>query len=104
MTNDSAESARKAQDVDAPIHHQNEPKGTYHWGRGGEGNKMTVGGDGDGEKKPVRSKERTGSNSSTGGRRGSMNVLEKGKGMLGLGKSKEKEKEKNVEESAAVED
>ena len=41
--NVSPEEARKAQDVDTPAHHKNDPKGTYHWGRGGEGNMMTVG-------------------------------------------------------------
>ncbi|KAK5173567.1 uncharacterized protein LTR77_002248 [Saxophila tyrrhenica] len=41
--NVSPEEARKAQDIDTPAHHKNEPKGTYHWGRGGEGNMMTVG-------------------------------------------------------------
>lgn len=32
-SNESAESARKAQDVDAPEHHQKSMKGTYHWGK-----------------------------------------------------------------------
>lgn len=35
--------ARAAQDVEAPAHHSKEMQGTYHWGRGGEGNMTTVG-------------------------------------------------------------
>lgn len=92
------ELARAAQDVEAPAAHQKEQRGTYHWGRGGEGNVMTVGG---GDKKE---KER---NSSKGPeRRGSFQgAIEKGKEMLGLGKKggksdKEKEREKGGEESA----
>ena len=76
-SNSSAEEARRAQDVEAPLHHQNESKGTYHWGRGGEGNKMTIGENGDGEK---------GRRRSSAGK-----MFEKGKEMLGFkGKGGEK--------------
>ncbi|KAK3715682.1 hypothetical protein LTR37_006907 [Vermiconidia calcicola] len=76
--------ARMAQDVEAPVHHQNDPKGTYHWGRGGEGNKMLVGG---GEKHREKSKERKNSK----GER-SESFLKKGKDMLGLKGKKGDEK------------
>ena len=73
-SNDSATEARRAQDVEAPKYHQSESKGTYHWGRGGEGNKMTVGGE-----------QRT-SSKGAGERRGSFkDAIEKGKETLGLG-------------------
>ena len=79
-SNDSATEARRAQDVEAPKYHQSEPKGIYHWGRGGEGNKMTVGGE-----QRTQSKERT-SSKGAGERRGSFkDAIEKGKEMLGLG-------------------
>lgn len=105
--------ARAAQDVDAPAHHEREPEGHFHWGRGGEGNLMHV--------RRGASKERAGkddeevnapitrvmsntltrvtsntiaritSRTGTEKRRGSMNiVVEKGKALLGLGKDKEK--------------
>lgn len=74
-SNSNAEEARKAQDVELPVHHDKEKKGTYHWGRGGEGNMMTVGKEnGNGEKK-----ERSGS---------FREKFEKGKEMLGMGKGK----------------
>ena len=79
------EEARKAQDVEAPAHHQSDPKGTYHWGRGGEGNMMTIGKDAKDEKNG-NGKERTGS---------FQNALEKGKGMLGLKGKDGKGGEKN---------
>lgn len=84
-TNESSENARLAQDVEAPAHHQKEPKGTFHWGRGGEGNKVTVGGpNADAE---VRSRSKEGA----GRRRSSVkDVVEKGKAMLGLKKDKDK--------------
>ena len=68
--NSDAKEARKAQDVETPVHHDKEKKGTYHWGRGGEGNMMTVGKDSTSEKK-----ERSGS---------FKDKLDKGKEMLGL--------------------
>jgi hypothetical protein len=77
-SNSNPEEARKAQDVEAPVHHEKEKKGTYHWGRGGEGNMMTVGKDSKAEKK-----ERSGSEKKE--RSGSFkDKLEKGKEMLGL--------------------
>lgn len=84
--NSNAEEARKAQDVETPVHHGKEKKGTFHWGRGGEGNMMTVGKE-NGEKKD---KQRTGSENKE--RSGSFKAsLEKGKEMLGLkGKNGEK--------------
>jgi len=95
-SNDSAENARKAQDVDAPAHHQHDPKGTYHWGRGGEGNMMTVGGSNE-EKK--EHKERKGS--ANKGRSGSFrDALNKSKEVLGL-KGKDGKGEKG---GSAVED
>ncbi|KAK0282777.1 hypothetical protein LTR91_006624 [Friedmanniomyces endolithicus] len=75
------EFARAAQDVNAPAHHEKETRGTYHWGRGGEGNMMTVGSD--------KSKERPGMDGEGQQRRGSFQgIMEKGKEMLGLGKGK----------------
>ena len=87
-SNDSAENARKAQDVEAKVDAR-EKKGTYHWGRGGEGNMTTIGKD---EKRPtmdkrMMSKDSNGrSRTRSGGegeRRGS-SFLEKGKEMLGM--------------------
>lgn len=104
LTNPSV--SRAAQDVTAPAHHVKEPKGTYHWGRGGEGNStcaarrvlrvstgraltsdsqvMTLG-------KPEQDetpKSRT--NSKPGSKRPSFGaVVGRGKDMLGLGKRKE---------------
>jgi len=83
VSNDSAANARLAQDVDAPAHHSNQPAtGTYHWGRGGEGNQMTLG---TGEEK--KKKER----SVSGGEEGheKPGLIEKGKHALGLGHKKE---------------
>jgi hypothetical protein len=77
--NSSAEEARKAQDVDTPAHHNKDPKGTYHWGRGGEGNMMTVG---QGEKKEQeRSSSRGGEQKRSGSFRG---AFDRGKEMLGM--------------------
>ena len=90
VPNDSPAAARAAQDVEAPAHHDKEARGTYHWGRGGEGNMMTVGSD---QRPPSksRSKERKGSQGAEGRRRGSFQTtIEKGKAMLGLGGNKEK--------------
>lgn len=86
--------ARAAQDVEAPAHHGREMQGTYHWGRGGEGNMTFVGGgDRSGSKErpsaePRKtSKERTMSGNGGGERRGSFrSAMEKGKEMLGLRK------------------
>ncbi len=92
--NDSAEEARRAQDIDTPAHHNNDPKGVYHWGRGGEGNMMAVGPkNGEKEEKKSRSKERTLSAGRGGQQRsGSFrDALGKGKEMLGL-KGKQGEK------------
>lgn len=92
-TNTGPEEARKAQDVEAPTVHSSDPKGTFHWGRGGEGNKMTIGED----NSDKREKERTGSGKKE--RTGSIqHALEKGKEKLGL-KGKEK-----GENGSAVED
>lgn len=83
------ELARKAQDVEAPEAHQKEMKGTYHWGRGGEGNKTTIG-----EDEPVQSKSpKVGPQK---GRRSSSRVLEKGKEVLGLGNGDKKSSENTV--------
>ena len=83
-TNDSAESARRAQDVEAPAHHSGSPRGTYHWGRGGEGNKMTVGSSNSERKGSSRSSIREEQRER---RSGSFeNAFEKGKEMLGLKK------------------
>ena len=100
-TNESQESARRAQDLDAPQHFQREDKGTYHWGRGGEGNMMSVGENGEkvkehnakdhhAESKERRksSKERRKSSMGEGERRGSGRIIDKGKEMLGIGKHK----------------
>lgn len=87
--NENAASARAAQDVDAPAHHENEANGTFHWGRGGQGNMMTVG---KGDAARTKSKERKGSKSPPAGgeRRGSFKgAIERGREMLGLGKSKQ---------------
>ena len=99
-SNDTPEGSRKAQDVDAPQAHQREMKGTYHWGRGGEGNKTTIGSD-EGEKE--KSKSPLGRGGTAGRRRSSMKEMkDKGKDMLGL---KGGEKDEKMNESAvAVED
>ena len=90
-SNSNPDEVRKAQDVELPVHHGKEKKGTFHWGRGGEGNMMTVGKE---EKKERSSsfksdrKERLGSEKKE--RSGSFkDKLEKGKEMLGL-KGKER--------------
>ena len=93
-TNESQELARRAQDVDAPQHFQREDKGTYHWGRGGEGNMMSVGQNGEKVKEHnakdhhAESKERRKSSKGETERRGSGRIIDKGKEMLGLGKHK----------------
>jgi hypothetical protein len=83
--------SRAAQDVDTPAHHNKSMEGTYHWGRGGEGNRMNVGEkkEKDGltrvksrEEKRAKSKERSGS---------FKGVVDKGREMLGLGAKKERE-------------
>lgn len=98
--NDSAEEARRAQDIDTPAHHNNDPKGVYHWGRGGEGNMMAVG-QKNGEEKKSRSKERTlsaerGGQQRSGSFRG---ALGKGKEMLGLKGGKPAEKGESAVDS-----
>lgn len=76
MTNDNATNARLAQDVEVPA--KKEPTtGTYHWGRGGEGNMMTLGADGH------KKKERSVSRGEAGHEKPSL--IEKGKHALGLG-------------------
>ena len=77
-SNSNPEEARKAQDVEAPVHHMNDKSGTYLWGRGGEGNMMTVWKNGEKKDGPVKT-ERSGS---------FRDKLEKGKEMLGMGKGK----------------
>ena len=96
-THSSAEEKRAAQDVEAPAHHQSKPEGTYHWGRGGEGNMMTIGKNGKEEKK-----ERTPSTENNGRSSGSFHdAFEKGKEMLGL---KKVEKDKAANGSAIADD
>ena len=57
-SNTNPEEARKAQDVEAPVHSGKEKTGTFHWGRGGEGNMMTVGqGFERGEKGTIKQRE-----------------------------------------------
>jgi len=97
VPNDSPAAARAAQDVEAPAHHEKEARGTYHWGRGGEGNMVTIGSD---QRPPPKSssRERKSSQGAEGRRRGSFqNTIEKGKAMFGLsgGKSKQQGGEKN---------
>lgn len=95
VSNDNASVARAAQDVDTPAHHGRELKGTHHWGRGGEGNMVTLG-DSNGSKK-----ERTGSKGEAGQRRPSFSgVMERGKSMLGIAK---KDGAKNGGSSPALE-
>ncbi|KAF2166592.1 hypothetical protein M409DRAFT_23226 [Zasmidium cellare ATCC 36951] len=80
--------SRAAQDVEAPAHHGREMQGTYHWGRGGEGN-MTVVGKSEREASKERKKERA--LSGEGERRGSFrSAVEKGKEILGLRREKER--------------
>ena len=97
VSNDNPENARKAQDVDAPEHHSKEAHGTYHWGRGGQGNMMTVG---EGDKRPQL---KQGASSNGGERKGSFKgVMDKAKEAVGLGKKEQKEaKEKD---NSAIED
>lgn len=87
VSNDNPDNARKAQDLDTPEHHSKEQHGTYHWGRGGEGNKMTIG---DGDKKPERTGERKGS---------FKGAIGKAKEAVGLGK-----KEKKAGDDSAIAD
>ena len=84
VSNDNPDNARLAQDVDAPSHHAKpEPTtGTSHWGRGGEGNMVTLG---TGEQKPK--KERSVSRGEAGHEKPSL--IERGKSALGLGHKKE---------------
>lgn len=91
-SNDTPEGARRAQDVEAPEVHQKDMKGTYHWGRGGEGNKTTIGPDGREQSKSPRR--------GAGERRRSSKMMEKGKEMLGFGEDDKKASEKAV----AIED
>jgi len=89
VPNENVDVARAAQDVDAPAHHDKAPTGTYHWGRGGEGNMMTLG-SGNGQTKRSNSntpepKLRRGSGSFQG-------ALEKGKDILGLNKGKKQDR------------
>ncbi|KAK4500323.1 hypothetical protein PRZ48_008512 [Zasmidium cellare] len=103
--------SRAAQDVEAPAHHGREMQGTYHWGRGGEGN-MTVVGKSERQASKERksaSKERIGLKERTlsggaggnggGERKGSFrSAVERGKEMLGLRKEvKERGAEGNGE-------
>lgn len=80
VSNDSAANARLAQDVETPTRHEPATGGTYHWGRGGEGNQVTLG-TGDHKKK-----ERSVSRGEAGHEKPSL--LEKGKHALGLGNHK----------------
>ncbi|GAB7359217.1 hypothetical protein MBLNU230_g5876t1 [Neophaeotheca triangularis] len=108
VPNENPDVARQAQDVEAPAHHAKAPKGTYHWGRGGEGNMTTVGGkDADKEvrkEQEERSRSRARSQERGGGkaRRSSFQgIVGKGKEMLGMGgggKKGEKVQESAVEE------
>ena len=95
-SNSSAEESRKAQDVDTPAHHQNDPKGTFHWGRGGEGNMMTVGSNGDKKKERTPSRGQEGKTQRTGSFKG---AVDKGKEMLGLKNGKtDKSSESAIED------
>lgn len=112
-TNDPANPslARVAQDVEPPAYHNKTPKGTFHWGRGGEGNMTTVGnGEGGGEREKVKdqnkSAERRGSKGKE--RRPSFQgVVHKGREILGLRKKDgqgEKGKERAEDEGAVIGD
>ncbi|CZT18144.1 uncharacterized protein RCC_03984 [Ramularia collo-cygni] len=87
---------RAAQDVDTPAHHNKSMQGTYHWGRGGEGNMMSVGGGGGGDKAQdsgltrVKSREEKKSNERTSRSGSFKEVMDKGREMLGLGGKKER--------------
>jgi hypothetical protein len=84
VSNDNAANARLAQDVDAPAHlAKPDPPttGTYHWGRGGEGNMMTLGAD------EHKKEERAASGGEDGQEKPSF--IEKGKHALGFGHKKE---------------
>lgn len=95
VSNDNADNARRAQDVDTPEHHGKDQTGTYHWGRGGQGNMMTVGGE---EKRPA-SKERAGAGERKGSFKGAM---DKAREAVGLGKKEKKVGEKGQDESAVA--
>lgn len=96
VSNDDPSAARVAQDVESPAAVQKDPQGTFHWGRGGEGNKVTLGG----ADRPKQN-ERKGSKGAGERRPSFAGVIEKGKEMLGVGKKKEGLK---GDESAVVED
>jgi hypothetical protein len=80
VSNENAENARLAQDVGVPTRYEPTTGGTYHWGRGGEGNMVTLG---TGEHKK---KERSVSRGEAGNEKPSL--IEKGKHALGLGNHK----------------
>ena len=77
MSNESAANARLAQDVETPTRHEPTTGGTYHWGRGGEGNMMTLGAD------EHKKKERSVSRGEAGHEKPSL--IEKGKQAFGIG-------------------
>jgi hypothetical protein len=83
--------ARAAQDVDTPAAHTKEARGTYHWGRGGEGNMVTLGSD---KKRTISKGE-----GERGRRPSFQGVLDKGKSLLGMGK-----KERNGSKSPPTSD
>ncbi|RMY67137.1 hypothetical protein D0863_07994 [Hortaea werneckii] len=95
VSNDNPSNARLAQDVEAPRHHDRPAQGTFHWGRGGEGN-MTVVGKSEREQRKEREEQRKkeggrsnsrgeAENRSQSRRRGSGGLIEKGKEILGIG-------------------
>lgn len=81
MTNENAANARLAQDVEVPTRYEPQTGGTYHWGRGGQGNMVTLG-----EDEHHKKKERSVSRGEAGHEKPSL--LEKGKHALGLGEHK----------------
>lgn len=90
VPNENPDNARAAQDVEAPAYHAKEPKGTYHWGRGGEGNMTTLGGkNADKEvRKEQEQREKVRTTSRGNERRPSKGLMEKGKEMFGMGGKK----------------
>lgn len=95
------EEARQRQDVEAPKAHGKELEGTYHWGRGGQGNMTTLvrtqsgvaAGEGD-------NLLNTTSNNKSGNRSGSFGgIVNKGRELLGL----KKDHNNKVAQESAVE-
>lgn len=81
------EEARQRQDVEAPKAHGKELEGTYHWGRGGQGNMTTLVRTQSGVAAGEGDNLNITSNNKSGNRSGSFGgIVNKGRELLGLKK------------------